>query len=228
MDSARRPSVSSLAGALTRHDETVAIAGKQRIAIARPSPMTLALLTIALALLVTLGWFLMILSRDMTELVAAVRDERATYTQRAQEGVPTGTILLDAEQWRRELSRRPLAAGNIHRIRCQLLAGERRWDDILTTVQWVRLNNPADLRGETQIMEAEALMHLQRISEANQVLHGIDVVQLDSVWRARASELAGRLWLEVVQSAKPPRPTPVAQPESTQGVEPSPASPAHD
>ena len=251
MDPAHVPSVSSLAGALTRRDESVALAAKQRITIARPAPITLVLLAVAFALMVVLGWFMMVLGHDITELVAAVREERATRTQRAQEDVPMGNILLDVDQWRREVSMRPLAAGNLHRTRCLLLAGEKRWDEILSTVQWVRLNSPADLRGETQILEADALRHLHRTVEASQVLHTVDVRPLDSVWRERAAELAGNLWLDAAQSAAPPtqpvqvhglwwgegdsaqsaaEPTqPVqAQPEATQTVKPSLSTPEHN
>lgn len=200
MDQSRTPSIASLAQALSRRDETESF-HKKRIAIARPSNLTLALLAVTLVLLVVVSAALINLGQSMTDLVAAVRSELALRAKRAVEEIPPGNALLDVAVWRREVAGRPLAAKNLTRTRCQMLAGEKRWEDILSTVTTVRLNSPGDLGQETQILEAEALLQLRRGLEASSILHQLDLSLLDSVWQARASELAGRLWLDAGRSA---------------------------
>lgn len=186
------PSVSSLADALSRTREPLP---PPRVAIARPGNPVRVL--IAAVLVLTLGFVvgILLLGLRTSELVAEMRAFRLAREERERRAIPDEDVLRDAEATRRETLARPLASAVIWQARCGVLARDGDWAAVEELCSHLALTSPDDLLPGTRLLRAEALLHLGRGSEASRELHGIDQRRLDEAGRARAADLAGRLWL---------------------------------
>ena len=190
----RRPSVSSLASVLIRRDPVLG-RPRERVVVARPSPLVRVLIVTALGLTLLFTAGLLTLAPGIAGLVTSLRRDRAARDAHDRADLPAANVLLEAALWRREVARRPLAAANLHLARCQLLASTKRWQELDETVTSIGLTSPGDLLAATRLLHAEALAALARPGEAGAVLHAIDGRLLEPGAREHAAELAARLWL---------------------------------
>lgn len=198
------PSVSSLADALSR-SEAAAGPVRARVALARPAPLSRVLFAAVLVLGLVFLAALLVLGSRVRGLVDEMRLERGAREHRERQALPPESVLRDAELTRRETQARPQAAGPIWQARCALLASAGDWAGVEETCVRVGLSNPGDLQPGTRLLHAEALHRLGRQAEAGRVLHAIDQGGLDDADRARAADLAGRLWNSVEGAAEQPR-----------------------
>jgi hypothetical protein len=197
----RDPSVSSLADALSR-SESPAGPVRPRVALARPAPLSRVLFAAVLVLALIFLAALLVLGSRVRGLVTEMRLERGAREHREREALPPESVLRDADMTRRETQARPQAAGPIWQARCALLAAAGDWTGVDETCVQVGLSNPGDLLPGTRLLHAESLHRLGRQAEAGRILHAIDQSGLDDGGRARAADLAGRLWNSVEGSAE--------------------------
>lgn len=188
----REPSVSSLADALSR---TGAQPLPPRVAIAKPSNLVRVLVATVLVLTLLFIAGVLALGLRTSELMAEMRQARLDREERERRAIPSEAVLRDPDSTRREVLARPLASGVIWHARCALLAREGDWKEVEAVCARLALSSPDDLLPATRLLRAEALLRLGRHAEAARELHGIDQGRLDEAARARAADLAGRLWL---------------------------------
>lgn len=205
----REPSVSSLADALSR---TAEARPEPRVGIARPTLLVRTLIAGVLVLSLLFLAALLALGARVSDLVVEMRQAQADNQRRIHAAVPGEAVLRDLEATRRETLSRPLAAGPIWLARCELLSRQGDWQGVDDTCTRVGLTSPQDLLAATRLLHAEALLRLGRPDEAGAMLHRIDQARLDEAGKARAADLAGRLWL--VQ-----RPAEQARQPATEGAD---------